>query len=119
VRPPDIELRSEWDTALESLLAERLYEFSSQATGLFDGKPFVGSIKDDSARLIAAVTGHTWGGTCQVTYLWVDKSQRAMGWGRSLLHAVEAEARRRRCTQVILSTHTFQAMRPRMFPRSR
>jgi ribosomal protein S18 acetylase RimI-like enzyme len=109
VRPPDIELRSKWDAALESFLAERIYEFNSRVTGLFDGKPFVGTINDESDRLVAAVTGHTWGGTCQVTYLWVDELQRRRGLGRALLHAVEAEARRRRCTQIILFTHTFQA----------
>jgi hypothetical protein len=36
---PGIELRSEWDTELESFLAERIYDFNSQVTGLFDGNP--------------------------------------------------------------------------------
>ena len=106
---PDIELRSEWDAELESFLAERIYDFNSQVTGLFDGKPFVASIEDDSDRLVAGATGHTWGGTCQVTYLWVDELHRGRGLGRALLHAVESEARLRRCAQVILFTHTFQA----------
>ena len=107
--PRDIELRSEWNSDLESFLAQRLYEFNSQATGQFDGTPITASVKDDAGRLIAAVTGHTWGGTCQVTYLWVDESQRGSGLGRALLTAIEEEARRRRCMQVILFTHTFQA----------
>jgi ribosomal protein S18 acetylase RimI-like enzyme len=44
-----------------------------------------------------------------VTYLWVEASQRRLGLGRALVQAVEAEALRRNCTQVILLTHSFQA----------
>jgi len=106
---PRIELQGEWDAALESFLAERIYEFNSQTTGLFDARAVVGAIRDESNRVIAAVCGHTWGGTCQVNYLWVDGPHRKRGLGRTLLRAVEAEARRRRCTQVLLSTHSFQA----------
>ena len=106
---PSIELRSEWDTPLESFLAERIYEFNSHTTGLFDAKAVVGAIRDESSRVVAAVCGHTWGGTCQINYLWVDESHRKRGLGRALLRAVETEARRRRCTQIILSTHSFQA----------
>jgi GNAT superfamily N-acetyltransferase len=104
-----IELRAEWDAALESFLADRIYEFNSRATGLCDGKGIAGAIRDDAQRIIAAVCGHTWGGTCQVTYLWVDEAHRKRGLGRALLRAVEAEARRRQCAQVILATHSFQA----------
>jgi ribosomal protein S18 acetylase RimI-like enzyme len=104
-----IDLRSDWDAALDAFLAERIYDFNARATGLFDGKALNGSIKDPSGNVIAAVTGHTWGGTCQVTSLWVDESHRRVGLGRALMHAVEAEARRRGCTQLILFTHTFQA----------
>lgn len=105
----NIEIRGEWDTELESFLAERVYEFNSRTTGLFDGKAIAGSLKDGSGRIVAAVTGHTWGGTCQVTYLWVDEPKRGSGLGRALMKAVEAEARRRGCTQVIVFTHSFQA----------
>ena len=106
---PAIDLHSEWDADFDSFLSQRVYEFNSNVTGLFDGKALVGSIKDSSGRIIAGVTGHTRGGTCQVTYLWVDEPHRRQGLGRALLHAVEAEARRRTCTQVMLLTHSFQA----------
>lgn len=43
---PAIDLRSEWDADFDSFLAQRVYEFNSRVTGLFDGKPVVGSIKD-------------------------------------------------------------------------
>jgi ribosomal protein S18 acetylase RimI-like enzyme len=109
MRSDEIRLGGEWDAALDAFLAERIYDFNARATGLFDGAPFTGSIKDDAGRIMAAVSGHTWGGTCQVTYLWVDEGRRRSGLGRTLLSAVEVEARRRHCLQVILWTHTFQA----------
>ena len=104
-----IDIRDDRDDALDAFLADRIYEFNARATGLFDGRPLNGSIKDHAGKVIAAVTGHTWGGTCQVNYLWVDPSHRRLGLGRALMRAVEAEATRRNCTQVILFTHSFQA----------
>ena len=109
MRSVEIELSGEWDAEFDAFLAERIYEFNSRATGLFDGRALVGRISDASGQTIAGVTGHTWGGTCQVTYLWVQESHRRCGLGRALLGAVEVEARRRDCTQVVLVTHTFQA----------
>ena len=104
-----IELGGDWDATMEAFLAERIYEFNSSTTGLYDGKAIVGAIRDEAQRIIAAVCGHTWGGTCQVTYLWVDEPHRKRGFGRALWREVEAEARRRQCAQVLLSTHSFQA----------
>lgn len=109
MRSTKIELRGEWDAEFDAFLAERIYDFNSRATGLFDGRALIGCIGDGSGQTIAGVSGHTWGGTCQVTYLWVQESYRRHGLGRALLAAVESEARRRACTQVILLTHTFQA----------
>ena len=106
---PVIEFQSEQYAELDAFLAERIYEFNAHATGLFDGEVFAGSIKGPTGKIIAAVTGHTWGGTCQVTHLWVHEAQRRKGLGVALMNAVESEAMRRGCEQILLSTHSFQA----------
>jgi ribosomal protein S18 acetylase RimI-like enzyme len=106
---PIVELRSEQYAELDAFLTERIYEFNARATGLFDGKVFAGSIKGETGEIVAAVTGHTWGGTCQVTHLWVHASQRRKGFGTTLMKLVESEAVRRDCWQVMLWTHSFQA----------
>jgi ribosomal protein S18 acetylase RimI-like enzyme len=109
VDPADIRLGSEWDPQLDAFLAERIYAFNARTTGQADGAAVTGAIRDATGRVVAAVTGHTWGGACQVNSLWVDEAHRRQGLGRALLGAVEAEARRRGCAQVILLTHDFQA----------
>jgi ribosomal protein S18 acetylase RimI-like enzyme len=106
---PVIQFESEQYPELEAFLAERLYEFNAQATGLFDAKILAGSIRGPNGEIIAAVSGHTWGGTCQVTHLWVHEKQRRKGLGMALMNAVESEALRRGCRQIVLPTHSFQA----------
>jgi ribosomal protein S18 acetylase RimI-like enzyme len=110
VNTPPIELCDESEChELEAFLVDRIYEFNAQATGYFDGKLVGGRLRSESGEVIAAFNGHTWGGCCVVTHLWVHESQRDRGLGRALLQAAEAEARRRGCEQVVLSTHSFQA----------
>jgi ribosomal protein S18 acetylase RimI-like enzyme len=41
--------------------------------------------------------------------LWVREDQRHAGWGSRLLRAAEEESVRRGCTEVIVSSFTFQA----------
>lgn len=106
---PVIEFQSKQYAELDAFLAERIYAFNAQATGLFDGEVFAASIRGPTGEIIAAVSGHTWGGTCQVTHLWVHEAQRRKGLGMALMNAVESEAMRKDCGQVLLSTHSFQA----------
>lgn len=94
---------------LDAFLLERIYEYNAKATGLFDGQLLAASIRGAADEIVAAVTGHIWGGTCQVTHLWVHEAQRRNGLGTALMRAVESEAKRRGCGQVVLSTHSFQA----------
>jgi GNAT superfamily N-acetyltransferase len=94
---------------LEAFLVERIYEFNARATGYFDGRLIGGRLRNEAGEIIAAFNGHTWGGCCVVAHLWVHESQRGRGLGRALLQAAEAEAARRGCEQMVLSTHSFQA----------
>lgn len=110
MKTPPVELCDESECAeVAAFLVERIYEFNSQATGYFDGRFVGGKLRSGSGDIIAAFHGHTWGGCCVIDHLWVHASQRGHGLGRVLLQAAEAEAARRGCGQVILSTHTFQA----------
>ena len=107
---PHVELCGEDECHdLEAFLVERVYEFNAQATGYFDARLVGGSLRSEAGEIIAAFNGHTWGGCCVVAHLWVHASQRGRGLGRALLHAAEAEAARRNCKQVVVSTHSFQA----------
>jgi GNAT superfamily N-acetyltransferase len=95
--------------ALASFLADRIYEFNAAATGYFDGRLLAGRLRNDAGDVIAGFSGHTWGGCCELSYVWVHEAHRGRGLGRTLLRAAEAEARRRGCVQVVLMTHSFQA----------
>jgi GNAT superfamily N-acetyltransferase len=92
-----------------AFLEERLYEFNQAATGIRDGRGLGVFVRDAAGRLVAAAAGHTWGGSCVLRQVWVDEPLRGRGIGRELLVRAEAEARRRGCRQILLTTHSFQA----------
>lgn len=116
VNAPIVELVDEAQCLeLDATLVERIYEFNSEATGYTDGKLLGGCVRADSGELIAGFSGHTWGGVCVVTHLWVDRQYRGRGMGQTVLQSAEAEARRRNCAHLILATHSFQA--PRFYER--
>jgi len=58
---------------------------------------------------VAGLTGWTWGGSGYVEVLWVRPGFRGKGLGGGLLAAAEAEGEARGRTQMVLSTHSFQA----------
>jgi len=94
---------------LDAFLVERIYEFNSNATGYFDGKLLGASVRNESDEVIAGLSGHTWGGCTEILNLWVSERHRGQGLGTQVLRAAEVEAIRRRCSQVVLITHSFQA----------
>jgi ribosomal protein S18 acetylase RimI-like enzyme len=101
------------DPNLEDIqfLEDRLYEFNSAQTGIEDGRSLAFFMRDAAMEIVAAAAGHTWGETCELQQLWVAESLRRQGIGRRLLEESEAEAIRRGCRQLILTTHSFQAPR--------
>jgi len=89
-------------------LEDRIYEFNSSATDITDGALLAFFVRERD-QVVAGISGNTWGGTCELRQFWVDESRRHSGLGTKLFEAVEQEARRRGCTQIVLMTFSFQA----------
>ena len=111
VAPPKvIPIRDEAQCeALGAFLADRIYEFNATATGYCDGHLLAACVRNDAGEVIAGYNGHTWGGCCELSNVWVHEEHRGRGLGALLLRSAEAEARARGCVQVVLATHSFQA----------
>ena len=63
----------------------------------------------EAGRIVAGISGWTWGDCCELQSLWVEPSHTG-GWlGTRLLAAAEAEAIARGCTQTVHFTFGFQA----------
>jgi ribosomal protein S18 acetylase RimI-like enzyme len=90
-------------------LEDRLYEFNAGTTGIDGGQALGVFLRDESGNILAGATGHTWGGTCELRQVWVAAAVRGRGVGRCLMKEAEAEALRRGCRQLVLTTHSFQA----------
>jgi GNAT superfamily N-acetyltransferase len=65
----------------------------------------------EAGKVVAGISGWTWGDSCELTSLWVDRSLRGRWLGPRLLAAAEAEAAARGCTQTVHFTYDFQARR--------
>jgi GNAT superfamily N-acetyltransferase len=97
------------DGALANRLDAEIAAFNFDATGIRDSRDFAATVRDADGELIAGVQGWTWGATGWVERLWVRADARHRGLGSRLLSAVESEARTRGCSQLALTTHSFQA----------
>lgn len=90
-------------------LDDEIYAFNRAATGFHDGRTLAALVRDETGALRAGLAGHTWGGCCEIRFLWVRESERRSGLGSALLAAAEREALARGCERMVLSTHSFQA----------
>jgi N-acetylglutamate synthase-like GNAT family acetyltransferase len=90
-------------------LEEQINEYNFATTGIRDARLVVILLRDTAGRVYAGLSGHTWGGICEIRFLWVDEPRRHTRIGSRLLCAAEEEARSRGCTKIVLSTHSFQA----------
>jgi GNAT superfamily N-acetyltransferase len=106
---PAIAITEEPDQRDIAKLDEHIYEFNVAATGISDGRYLASFLKNDDGEIYAGISGHTWGETCEIKLLWIAEAHRRCGLGSQLLSAAEAEAIRRGCKQIMLSTHSFQA----------
>ncbi len=91
------------------LLEDRLYQFYVATTGIDDGRSLGVFLRDESNNIVAGAAGYTWGETCELRQVWVAASIRGRGLGRRMMAEAEAEAVRRGCRQLVLTTHSFQS----------
>ncbi len=63
----------------------------------------------DSGRIVASISGWTWGNCCELQNLWVDPRLRGGGLATQLIAVAEAEAAARGCSQSVHFTYGFQA----------
>lgn len=97
-------------TAEERLRLEAaLDDYNIDQTGLSDARLLSVVARSPDGKFLGGLQGYTWGGYCEIRTIFIVAAQRRRGLGRQMLAAAEAEAIRRGCGQVILSTHGFQA----------
>jgi N-acetylglutamate synthase-like GNAT family acetyltransferase len=107
---PPLEIKRGDAYAIERYLADRIAEHNARIIGCNDAESYAITQKNAAgAEIIAGIAGFTWCGCCFVSQLWVSETLRGSGAGRDLINAVEAHARSKGCSIVILSTHSFQA----------
>jgi ribosomal protein S18 acetylase RimI-like enzyme len=90
-------------------IEDRLYEHNRAATGRDDGEGLGFVIEDETGRMLGAAAGYTWAGISEIRQMWVDPAFRGRGYGRALLDAMVAEARRRGVSRIWVSSYDFQA----------
>jgi GNAT superfamily N-acetyltransferase len=99
------------DPELAEVLDKGLREYNFAATGTSekDRESFSVKVTGADGEIIGGLTAWTWAGLCGISLMWVHQDHRTDGWGAKILAAAEAEARRRGCDRVRVSSFTFQA----------
>ncbi len=90
------------------VLETQIRHEASAAMGL-GGEADLAIFVRDAGRVVAGISGWTWGNGCELQSLWVQPGLRGRGLATRLLAAAEAEAAARGCTQTVHFTYAFQA----------
>ncbi|WP_370289771.1 GNAT family N-acetyltransferase [Nocardioides sp.] len=97
------------DAALDQRLSDELDAVNAAATpGVAPAEELTVRLEDDG-RMVAGLSGWTWGEGAGIGMVWVAEEHRATGLGSRLLEAFEQEARRRGCIRAFVTSFTFQA----------
>ena len=106
---PRLALEADPKPADVSFLEEQIYRHLVEQTGITDGAYLAVFLRGEDDAVAGGAYGWTFGGTCYIRFLFVPADLRGNGYGTRLMRAVEEEAVRRGCTQIVLETHDVQA----------
>ncbi|MCL4266565.1 MAG: GNAT family N-acetyltransferase [Anaerolineae bacterium] len=90
-------------------LEDQINQYNISETGFDDYQPLAIFVPDSQNQLIAGISGYTWGGCCEIAFLWVHPDYQHRGYGRHLLQTAEREAVSRGCQVIVLNSYSFQA----------
>ena len=100
----------EADAALDQRLSDELDKVNAAATrGTDPARELTVRVLDRAGELAAGMSGWSWGVAAGIGMTWVRDDTRGEGMGARLLEEFEAEARKRGCTHVFVTSFTFQA----------
>jgi len=89
-------------------LETKIRHEASAALGIGEEVELAIFVRDDG-KVVAGISGWTWGDCCELQSLWVEPGLRGRGLASRLIAAAEAEAAARGCTQTVHFTYDFQA----------
>ena len=96
------------DPADIEVLETQIRREASAAMGLGDEAELAIFVRD-AGRVVAGISGWTWGDCCELQSLWVEPGLRGRGLATRLIAAAETEAAARGCSQTVHFTYAFQA----------
>ncbi|MGJ0194078.1 GNAT family N-acetyltransferase [Pantoea sp. RRHST58] len=96
------------DRQTEEYIIQQLWQHNSRFADV-NMKPLNVILYDDDQHIQGGLLAHTWFGTLDIHYLWIDEAHRKHGTGRELMQKAEEEARRRGCHMAVVDTLSFQA----------
>jgi GNAT superfamily N-acetyltransferase len=91
-------------------LETRIRDEASTAMGLGSEVDLAIFVRQEN-KIVAGISGWTWGDCCELQSLWVQPSLRGRGLAAKLIAAAEAEAAARGCVQTVHFTYGFQAQK--------
>lgn len=89
--------------------AAALYRYNVEQTGVADRTPIGAELTNSSGKILGGLWGRTELGVLFLDMFFLPPHLRGLSYGRRLLDAVEAEARRRGCKRAVVETSSFQA----------
>ena len=92
-----------------ALLEDRVAEAALAAADAGEDEELAIFVRDDDGRVVAGISGLTWGGYCELHAMWVDEPLRGRGLARALMAGAEEEARRRGCGVVAFLAYDLLA----------
>lgn len=96
------------DPKTEKYIVQRLWQHNERFADI-NIKPLNVIVYDDQGNIQGGLLAHTWCGTLDIHYLWIEDVYRLHGTGRQLMLTAEDEARNRNCHMSVVDTMSFQA----------